>query len=191
MATVKIGVCRKEGTANYGSIGASCEIEGIEVPAGATAQDVAAIATSYYQIARAAVEAELARQRAGSAAGPAAANGHAPAPPPRKERHEWDTADHGEAARRRPMGGGGNGGNGDRSGPPKSGKGLYARLKDLDEAHDYGVLQRVKSWAKQEGNDARMSDWTPDEIRDGWAVAERFLEALRESDRLQSADNGY
>ena len=64
-----------------------------------------------------------------------------------------------------------------------------ARLKDHDEQRDTDVFPHVNRWAKTNGNDARMVDWDPDWVRDGWAEAQRYMESLAESDSLQPA--GY
>lgn len=199
--TLRVEVCRKEGTASYGSIGASYSVDGIELPAGASDEAITRIRDHWTAFCQISVDTELARLRAGADAGPASRPASpAPAPaaaePPRKARSEWGTADHGRAAEptdgrtgRAPSAG--RNGNSNRDGVPRSGGALYARLKEMDERDaGLGMVKRIARWAKNRGNDARMSDWGRDDVAEGWAEAESYLEALRESDSLQSAGNG-
>lgn len=195
--TVKVGTARKEGTEGYGSIGATCEVE-VEM-LGAGAADLTEARDRWIAWCEQTVAEAIARQRAaldgghGSAPMPAPARPAAlpaPAPePPRKERREWGGP---AAAREREerRGGDRRDGGGNRDGVPRSGGALYARLKEMDEQTEgLGVVKHVSRWAKARGNNDRMSDWDRDDVRDGWAEAQTYLEALRESERLQPA--GY
>jgi len=177
---VKVGVCRKEGTEHYGSVGASCEVE-VEVE-GTTAEALSAARDRWIGWCNQTVDEAIARQRAALPA--PAARPSAEEPPRRKERQHWDTAGHGEEARRSP---GGGGGGRNQDGPPRSGGALYARLRDLEEHGQEGLVKRVSRWAKRRGNDRPMRDWDRDEVKDGWREAERLMEAFEESDRLQGA----
>jgi len=188
--TMRVSVCRKLGDGDYGSYGAEMSVDGVEIPPEATGGELVALRDHWQGVCRAAVDAELARLRGDA---PAAAAPAAPAPP-RKERHDWPAADHGEAARdRRPPAaarngsGGGKGGN--RTGTPRDGRSLLARLKWLDEEEDRGIFRHVNNWMKSRGNDDRMVDWSPEDVRAGWQEAVRYMEALVNSDSLQGA--GY
>jgi hypothetical protein len=196
--TIRVGVCRKESTGDYGSIGAECAVDGIEVPAGAAPEELARVRAHWMTWCAATVDEELAALRDGAAPATAprpAEPARESAPPPRKERVEWGTADHGEAARRKPAGGGngngrrGAGGGPDRSEAPRSGSALLARVKDLDEENGTDLYKTVCRWAKGQGNNDRMKDWTPDDVRDGWAVAQERMEALRKSEEFQESLN--
>ena len=194
--TISVSVSRKLGTENYGSVGASCEVHGIEVPASDPAE-TARLRDYWLGFCEASVHGELAslrgarrRRRTPTATRAAprrpAAEPSPESPPPRKERREWGTADRGEAAR--PSHGTRRGASsGDREKAPRTGGALTARLKDLDEADDsLGVLRHVRDWAKARGNDAKMKDWDDRDVADGWREATKHLEALANSESLQA-----
>jgi len=194
---VKVGLSRKEGTEHYGSIGASIEVE-VQLH-GATPGDVQAQRDHWLSWCAEALDRAIADQRGGAAtpnhAAPAPAPAGLPAPsgPTGKPQQTWGTAYPSAGAPAPPPGAGGAGGRrgaGNPEGAPRSGGGLYARLKGMDEQNpNLKIVQHVKAWAKGGGNDARFSDWSPEWVQSGWGEAERYLEALRESERLQGA--GY
>ena len=83
MVTIKVGLSRKEGTDNYGSVGACCEVDGIEIPAGSDLAEIARIRDHWLGFCEVTVNDELRRLRGVRAGGPAITNGHhAPAPSP-------------------------------------------------------------------------------------------------------------
>jgi hypothetical protein len=193
---IKVGLSRKEGTDNYGSIGASVEVE-VELH-GATIGDIQGARDQWLSWCAEAVDRAIADQRSAGGAAPAphhgpapaalpAPNGH-PAPAPAPSRPQgWGTAYPSAGAAPPPSGAQRRGGGGNQDGPPRSGGGLYARLKGMDEQTPaLKIVQHVKDWAKAGGNDGRFSDWTSEWVSAGWGEAQRYLEALRESDRLQA-----
>ncbi len=176
MITIKVGICRKEGDGNFGSYGATCEVEGIEIGAGTPPMEVAHIRDQWLVFCEATVAAELARQRGHAPApvpapAPARTNGHA------QERGQWgDTADRGDAARR-------GGPVAPESGDcPKSGGGLYAWVKDQDEKYDLGLLKHINAWAKRQQLEGRMKDWEPGDIKKAWNEANRRIRAVRQAE---------
>src|SRR5947209_13225086 len=128
--TLRVGASRKEGTGDYGSVGASCEAE-VEIHGGATPAEIMEVRDQYLSLCECTVDDELARQRAAAGAAPRPSS--APAAADCKPRSTWGSADRGEAARRtdgrtgkQPAAGGD---------APQTGRALFARLKDHDEAN--------------------------------------------------------
>jgi len=175
---ITVSVCRKEGRPDYGSEGASCEIS-FEVADDSPAAEVAAARAYWSAWCRAAVDADLAAARP------------APAPraeaPPAKERRDWQTADHGEAARRTDGRTGRRAAKDDDDDAPRTGRALMAKLKDFDERNDAQVFKHVAAYMKRRGNDARMVDWGKADVADAWEEAVRKIGEYRDSDRFQDA----
>lgn len=57
--------------------------------------------------------------------------------------------------------------------PPRSGRALFAWVKDQEQRHEVGLLQYMNKWGKLQDLPGRMVDW------DGDAVAEAYKEAIR------------
>lgn len=188
---IKVGLSRKEGTDNYGSIGASIEAE-IELH-GATPADVQTNRDHWLSWCADALDKAIADQRGAHAHAAPAAPAALPAPvgPTGKPQQSWGTAypSAGAPTPAPPPANGSGGGprRGNQYGPPRNGKALFARLKEMDERDpNLRIVKHVSAWAKAGGNDARFGDWSGDWVTAGWAEAEKYLEALRESARLQS-----
>lgn len=180
---VRVGACRKESTGDYGSVGGSAEIE-VELH-GATDGDIERERRKWLSLALAVVDDAIREQR-GEAPRPAAPAPSPDAAPPRKETGRWGTADDGRAARRTPPGRKAGEARGDDD-PPNTGRALFARLKDLDEANGSDLVKHVSKWGKARGVEGRITEWGRDEVKAGWAEARRYAEALRESESLQGS----
>jgi hypothetical protein len=114
--------------------------------------------------------------------GPQASPAQAPEPGHReKERHHWDTAGHGEEARRTPPS------NGHHDDRPRTGRALFAWLKGQDEQHDFGVLRHVAGWAKRQGAPERMVEWDAEWTTAGYGEACKRIQALKESAEFQES----
>jgi hypothetical protein len=90
----------------------------------------------------------------------------------------------GPEPRRGPWGGGGgagpdprrapaSGGNGDRTydGPPRTGKALFAFLKQVEQERGIPILQYMTKWGKHNDFPARMIDWDDAMVADGYRAA--------------------
>jgi hypothetical protein len=63
--------------------------------------------------------------------------------------------------------------------PPRTGRALFAWTKKQDDAHNYGLMQHMTSWARRQKFPARMIDWDADQAAQGYAEASRKIESLR------------
>jgi hypothetical protein len=61
--------------------------------------------------------------------------------------------------------------------PPRSGRALFAWIRDQDERHDYGLLKDVSAWAKRQGFPARMVDWDLAQVARAFAEAHRKIQS--------------
>lgn len=112
-------------------------------------------------IKRAAVHFGIARYlRGGTTAGPAtnrqpgqAPRGHVEGPMPARE-------------------GSGHAGRGDGGEPPRTGKALFAWIKQAEQRHGSGLLTYINEWASAQGYAGRMIEWPPT------VVSEAYLEAV-------------
>ncbi len=187
---LSIGLTRKVGLPEFGSVGASASIE-VEVDA-ALLSDPAALAAKIHSlqtIVGQAVDDELtAQQRAIPRRAPetrparpvavaaASANGH------HKERTDWGN----QRARGAVAAPASGDRRSDRSdGPPRSGKGLFAWCKEQESATGFELIRHLNGWAKREGLPYKMGEWTGDEIAAGHAEAVKRLRAL------DSQETGY
>jgi hypothetical protein len=85
-------------------------------------------------------------------------------PPPRRESYQD----------RSPRGGGnGGGGNREFTSPPRSGRALFAWVKDQEQQHDVSLLGYLQKWGKLQDFPGRMVDW------EGEQVAAAHTEALK------------
>jgi len=160
MITLKVEVCRKEGTDNYGSIGAACAVEGIEVQAGADMAEILRLRDHWLGLCEATVDDELARLRGTRAGG---GNGHAA--PTRYAEPEREAP--------RP----------ERQAPARSARGRV-EPEDIDDQEEdekpptdgrqllgWAAKQRpdakpeVISYGQQKRIKGKVIDWTPQQVR--------------------------
>jgi hypothetical protein len=67
---------------------------------------------------------------------------------------------------------------------PRTGRALFAWIKDQDERFEYGLLRYLNAWGKRQEFPARMVDW------DIERVAQAFSEACRRVQALQKSRDG-
>lgn len=118
------------------------------------------------------VRAELARQRKAAMANatpeprePGADDDYTPEPQP----------SHRQAPQQQPASRPAYSGNGNGS-PPRSGKALFAWAKEQGEKNGVDVIAVINGWGKDRGLNARMIQWSDDEVKAGHAEAVAFLE---------------
>lgn len=68
-------------------------------------------------------------------------------------------------------------GNG-HDGPPRSGKALFAWVKEMEQKHEISLLKYLNSWAKLQELPARMVDWDAEQVALALAEATRKIEAV-------------
>lgn len=68
----------------------------------------------------------------------------------------------------------------DSSGP-RSGRALFAWIKDQEQRHEVGLLKYVNSWAKLQEFPGRMIDWDEDQVAHAYAEASRKLQSVGHS----------
>jgi hypothetical protein len=68
---------------------------------------------------------------------------------------------------------------------PRTGRALFAWLKDTEQRTEVGLLKYVSSWAKLQEFPGRMIDWNGDQVALAHAEALRKLAAYEESERFQ------
>lgn len=52
--------------------------------------------------------------------------------------------------------------------PPKSGRHLFAKLKDLEQHHSVSLIKGVSSEGRKAGFPDRMTEWTPEQVAEAW-----------------------
>lgn len=80
----------------------------------------------------------------------------------------------------------------DRGPAPRSGKALFAWVKEQEQRHDVGLLRHLNEWAKGQGFRDRMVDWDAGQIAAAFAEANRRLgSGIRDdSNKMESRDAG-
>lgn len=186
-----IGVSRKLGMPEYSSIQASCNLE-IELDVRMLDDDPDAFSDRirhYYGLAQRAVDEELERLRTGRTAAPAPEPARpAPQPPAngagehRKQPQDWGDRAKDGLGRERPAAGPAPGGK-----QPKTGRGLFAWLKDLEEKDESlrGILKWVGAWGKAQGLPWQMNDWNESAVFGGYSEAVRKIGEYQRSDEIQ------
>jgi hypothetical protein len=66
----------------------------------------------------------------------------------------------------------GSGGGGNSNQPPRTGKALFAWIKQAEQRHGSGLLTYINEWASAQGYAGRMVEWSPT------VVSEAYLEAV-------------
>jgi hypothetical protein len=69
----------------------------------------------------------------------------------------------------------GDGGGNGNQGPPRSGKALYARVKELEKGRGINLLEHLNNWAKVRGFPGRMIEWSESEVADAYIEAKDKL----------------
>ncbi len=108
---------------------------------------------------------------------------------------DWRTTDRAPA----PIGHGGPpSGRGEAGPAPRSGKALFAWVKEQEQRHEVGLLKYLNGWAKLQEYPGRMIDWDAEQVTLAYAEAVRKLQGLppacnREPDgpALPRTENGH
>lgn len=115
---------------------------------------------------------------------------HAPANDPGRSESgyapRWGNAPEPDRAPHREPGGDDERGEGERpaSGrPPRSGKALYAWTRDMEKAHQVGLLKYLNAWAKMQEFPSRMVDFSGEQVRLAYEEAVRKLETIQADPR--------
>lgn len=102
--------------------------------------------------------------------------------PPRQDRDDRGHQD------RRPQDNGGGGGNGGGfNSPPRSGRALFAWVKDQEQRHEVGLLQYLNKWGKLQDFPGRMVDWDADQVAAAHAEALKKVERAGRNEALEEA----
>lgn len=96
-------------------------------------------------------------------------------PRPRKESAAEEFARGKREAEARNAGGQGGGFNS----PPRSGRALFAWVKDQEQRHEVGLLQYMNKWGKLQDFPARMVDWDAEQVARAYQEAVRKLQEPR------------
>jgi hypothetical protein len=65
-------------------------------------------------------------------------------------------------------------------GDPKTGRALFAALKELEQRHEIALIKLVSDWAKQQDFPARMVDFSPEQVSAAYAEACRQLHSVQD-----------
>lgn len=63
-------------------------------------------------------------------------------------------------------------------GPPKSGKALFAWVREQEQRHEIALLKYASSWAKLQDFPGRMVEWSPEQVALAFAELSRKLETV-------------
>ena len=85
------------------------------------------------------------------------------------------------------------GSNGQRQsdGPPRTGRALFAWIKEQETKHDIGLLKYINGWAKLQELPSRVVDWDAEQTALGLREAERKLAAVGVQREPGSDDESY
>ncbi|WP_233578466.1 Rad52/Rad22 family DNA repair protein [Tautonia sociabilis] len=61
--------------------------------------------------------------------------------------------------------------------PPRSGRALFAWVKDQEQRHEVGLLQYLNKWGKLQDYPGRMVDWDSDQVANAYQEATRKIQA--------------
>lgn len=101
-----------------------------------------------------------------------AATVHEAHPASREPRREYAQERPSQAPPQRSQGGSGSNGNNQ---PPRTGKALYARVRELEQQNEVALLKYLNGWAKLQDFPGRMIDWDAEQAALGYAEAMRKL----------------
>ena len=159
---LKLAICRKEGTTNYGSNGASAEIS-IELDPDFSIEMIGQVSALWHQALTAAVDSQLARMRTVPPAPAPADRQPEPEYIPRRQRDDQNGRTAPPAPRPiNPNMLRNDGGPWRGSGPPADGRQLlgFARRRGLDKA----LLDLGAAWHLP----ARVVDWSPEDVAEAY-----------------------
>jgi hypothetical protein len=69
-------------------------------------------------------------------------------------------------------------GNGHRNAEPRTGRALFAFVKEMEQKHEVGLLKYLNHWAKLQEFPGRMVDWDVQQVKLGHAEAARKLASI-------------
>ncbi len=139
--TLNVSVCRKLSDGDFGSVGASVGFDGIEVPAGSSAEQIASIHQYWLAIAEAAVGDELDRLRGEGTPGPSGRGGRFPSDDDRRQARDDDD------------------GQGDEKAPTNGRQLLGWASKQDPDAKD-----SVVAYGKRKGFPSKVIDWNDRQV---------------------------
>jgi Rad52/22 family double-strand break repair protein len=70
-------------------------------------------------------------------------------------------------------------GNTQEQGAPRSGRALFAWVKDQDEKHEYGLLKHINQWAKRQDFPGRMVDFEGEQVARAYSECCRKIRAIQ------------
>lgn len=80
-----------------------------------------------------------------------------------------------------------NGNGNGHSGPPRTGRAMFAWTKAAEQKHGVDLLKYLNGYAKMNDLPARLVDWSAEQVAQGYAEANRKLQSLQS---LQVPDDG-
>jgi hypothetical protein len=189
MIRLRVGYCRKEGRADYGSEGSDASLE-IELDS-STLDDPAGLRTkiqSLQRVCRRAVDDELSGDRQ-----PEPAPEPEPAPQPRPQPQQppqppqnrngyqgssgggYNGRSNGPPPQQRS--GGGGGGNQNRQGPPANGRQLLGWAGKKTQEIGWNMTTSLGNWGKDAGVGSKITEWDEETVARGYAAALDWLAA--------------
>lgn len=64
-------------------------------------------------------------------------------------------------------------------GPPRTGKALFAWVKEMEQRHEVGLLKYLNNWGKLQEYPGRMVEWDADQVANAYSEAIRKIQALQ------------
>ncbi|WP_152054099.1 Rad52/Rad22 family DNA repair protein [Tautonia marina] len=100
----------------------------------------------------------------GSAPAPSTREGSAPEPRSERDRERSSRSEHGASG-------------GIVGTPPRSGRALFAWVKDQEQRHEVGLLPYLNKWGKLQDYPGRMIDWDAEQVANAYQEAIRKIQA--------------
>lgn len=113
---------------------------------------------------------------------------------PRQERREAPAAAHNGSGNGHAQGNGNGRQGGQYSGPPKTGKALFAWCKDKEQEYEVGLLKYISNWAKLQDFPGRMVEFDAEQVKLAYDEACRKLQAVEAQGNIEAhadAAGGY